>query len=174
MSGYPVRALGTVKTVPHLPGSITSLSAKKIAVAVLGAALVLAGIAALLLPGPGLLLILLGLIVWAWEFEWAAARVERMREKALTAAKTGVETVPRIVASTLSALAVIGVGVVWGLDPELDRIWIIGPGLPFGGWGTGVVIIVGGVVALGLLVWSVVRFRYGSDTGSPTAPRQRV
>lgn len=174
MSRYPARALGTVETVPHLPGITTTLSPKKIAVAVLGAVLVLAGIAALLLPGPGLLLILLGLIVWAWEFEWAAARVERMREKALTAAKTGVETVPRIVASTLSALAVIGIGVVWGLDPEVDKIWIIGPGLPFGGWGTGVVMILGGVVALGLLVWSVVRFRYGSNTASSTAARQRV
>ena len=77
-------------------------------------------------------------------------------------------------ASTLSALAVIGIGVVWGLDPEVDKIWIIGPGLPFGGWGTGVVMILGGVVALGLLVWSVVRFRYGSNTASSTAARQRV
>lgn len=150
------------------------MSPKKIVVAVLGAVLVLAGIAALLLPGPGLLLILAGLIVWATEFEWAAARVDWLRGKALDAAATGVQTWPRIVASTVSALLVIAAGVVWGLDPEFDQVWIVGPGLPFGGWGTGGVIVAGGVVALVLLGYSLKRFRYGNAETSSPASSQRV
>lgn len=139
--------------------SALALSPRKIAVSVLGAVLIGVGIAALVLPGPGLLLILAGLVVLATEFEWAEKRVDWMRVQALGAADAGVQTVPRIVLSALSALVVMAVGVFWGLDPQIPEVWIIGPDLPFGGWTTGAAIIIGGIVALVLLAYSIKRFR---------------
>ncbi len=153
--------------MPRIPGTSLALSPWKIIVSVLGGALIAVGVAALVLPGPGLLLILMGLVVLASEFEWAEHRVDWMRVQALGAAEAGVQTVTRIALSTLSALVVIAVGVVWGLNPPIPQIWIIGPDLPFGGWGTGAAIIVGGIIALVLLVYSVKRFRVDGDS-APT------
>lgn len=56
-------------------------NAKRIAVFVVGAAIALTGVAMLVLPGPGLLVIVAGLAVLATEFVWA--------ERALDAAKAG-------------------------------------------------------------------------------------
>lgn len=131
-----------------------------------GGVLILAGVAALVLPGPGLLLILVGLVVLATEFEWAAARVEWMQVKALRAAAEGVSTWPRIAASTLSAFVVMAAGVVWGLDPTVPEVWVFGPSLPFAGWATGVAVVAGGVIALVLLGYSVRRFRWGATAAA--------
>lgn len=57
-------------------------SAKRIAVLVLGVALVAAGLAMLVLPGPGIVVVILGLAVLATEFVWA----ERMLDVAKTQA----------------------------------------------------------------------------------------
>ena len=149
------------------------MSPKRIIVAVVGAVLIAVGIAALVLPGPGLLLILVGLIVLATEFEWAEKRVDYMRGKALTAAAAGVATWPRIIVSAVSALAVLAAGVVWGLDPEIPEVWILGPHLPLAGWTTGGSIIGGGIIALGLLVYSVKRFRFGDEL-APAEQRQQA
>jgi uncharacterized protein (TIGR02611 family) len=46
-------------------------SAKRVAVAVIGGALVVAGLVLMVLPGPGLLVIALGFAVLATEFAWA-------------------------------------------------------------------------------------------------------
>ena len=54
-------------------------SAKRIAVTVVGAALLLAGLAMMVLPGPGLLVIILGLAVLATQYAWAAALLERTK-----------------------------------------------------------------------------------------------
>ena len=136
---------------------------RKLAVAAVGGVLLVAGAAALVLPGPGILMILAGLVVLATEFEWAERRVEAVRDKAFDVAAAGVATWPRIVASTLSALIVMAVGVWWCTDPEIPEIWIFGPDLPFGGLTTGIAIVAGGVIALFLLGYSLKRFRYGLD-----------
>ncbi len=138
---------------------------------VVGGALVLVGVAGLVLPGPGLLLILAGLVVLGTEFEWAATKVEWVRRHALDAAAEGVETWPRIVFSALSALVVIAAGVVWCWSPTIPEFWIVGPQLPFAGYGTGVVVIVGGVVALVLLGYSIRRFRSRGDLPPSKAER---
>ena len=147
-------------------------SVKKLAVVLGGGALVLVGIAALVLPGPGLLLILLGLVVLSTEFEWAEKRVDWVRDSALTAAAEGVQTWPRVGLSTLSALFVIAVGVVWGLAPRIPRLWIFGPELPLAGWGTGGAIIAGGILAVGLLIYSVKRFRIDGEPAPGERDRQ--
>ena len=48
---------------------------------ILGWVLVLVGVAALVLPGPGLLLLLAGLVVLSQEYEWAERRVEPVKDE---------------------------------------------------------------------------------------------
>jgi Putative transmembrane protein (PGPGW) len=132
---------------------------RKAAVTVVGWLLLILGAAALVLPGPGLLLMLCGLVVLSRDYAWAARRTSPVRRRAMQAASAGVETYPRIAFSVLSALLLIAVGAVWWMDPSIPTVGPIGPGLPLGGWETGISIILSGFVALGLLVYSLLNFR---------------
>jgi hypothetical protein len=132
---------------------------RKTWITLLGWVLVLVGIAALVLPGPGLLLLLAGLIVLSQEYDWAERRVEPVKKKAFDVAQAGVSTYPRILLSLLGALGLIALGVVWWDSPEIPEIGPVGPSLPFGGWATGSTLILSGLIALGLLVYSVKRWQ---------------
>ncbi|MDQ2647944.1 MAG: PGPGW domain-containing protein [Actinomycetota bacterium] len=70
-------------------------SGKRIAVFVVGLALVLAGCAMLVLPGPGLLVIIAGLAVLATEFAWAEHLLDKAKEQASKAKDTGTGWVRR-------------------------------------------------------------------------------
>jgi uncharacterized protein (TIGR02611 family) len=52
---------------------------RKSAVAIIGFSVVIIGVALLVLPGPGILVILAGLAILAAEFEWAGRHLERAR-----------------------------------------------------------------------------------------------
>jgi tellurite resistance protein TerC len=54
---------------------------KRIAVAVIGFTVILVGVALLMLPGPGLVTIALGLAILATEFVWARSWLNRAREE---------------------------------------------------------------------------------------------
>ena len=136
---------------------------RKTWVTVLGWVLTVAGIGLLALPGPGMLTLVAGLAILSQEYDWAERRLHPVKEKAFDAAAAGVETWPRIVMSTIGALVLTAVGVVWWVDPTIPEFWIVGPRLPFAGWGSGLSIGLSGVVALGLLVYSVRRFRHGIE-----------
>jgi uncharacterized protein (TIGR02611 family) len=60
-------------------------SGKRIAVTVVGGFLVIVGIALLVLPGPGLLVIILGLGILATEYVWAERLLKMAKQKALQA-----------------------------------------------------------------------------------------
>jgi uncharacterized protein (TIGR02611 family) len=60
-------------------------NSKRMAVAVLGAVLVVAGLAMLVLPGPGLLVVVAGLAVLATEFVWAERMLDYTKDRASTA-----------------------------------------------------------------------------------------
>jgi hypothetical protein len=126
----------------------------------LGWLLVVAGIAALVLPGPGLLMLFAGMALLATQYEWAERRLEPIREAALKTAADGVKTWPRIIFSVLLALGIIAVGFVWGIHPTApswwplaDKWWLIG------GWGTGGTLIASGVIALAMIAYSFHKFR---------------
>jgi uncharacterized protein (TIGR02611 family) len=140
---------------------------RKIGVLILGWLLVIVGIAALVLPGPGLLLLFLGLALLSTEYAWARTRVDPVKERALKAARDGVQSKTRIAVSIVSALAIVAVGVVWGLNPEIPEFGIFGPRLPFGGWGTGTTLVLSGLIALALVIESIRRFRPAKETSSP-------
>ena len=146
--------------------------AKRIVVEGAGWLLVVAGIAAIALPGPGLLMLFGGLAILSQQYTWAERRVEPVKRKALQAAAESVQSWPRIVISGLFALGLIGVGVVWGLRPPApewwplaDRWWLLG------GWGTGATLIFSGVVALAMIVYSFLNFR---DVADPKAEAASV
>jgi hypothetical protein len=132
---------------------------KKVAVTVLGWVLVCGGLAALVLPGPGLLLLLAGLAVLATEYSWARRRVDPVRERAFQAAEFSVSAWWRIALTAFGGLWLVGLGILWWLDPRIPELWVLGPRLPAAGPGTAVSLVVSGLVVWGLLVYSIRRFR---------------
>ncbi len=143
---------------------------RKAWILVVGWLLVIVGVIAMPLPGPGLLILLAGLIVLSQEYEWAERRVEPVKKKAFDVAKVSVSSYPKILLSALGACSIIAFGVFLGINPEIPRLGTIpaigpvgpievGPNVPLGGWTTGSSIIFSGLIALGVLIYSVVRFR---------------
>lgn len=134
-------------------------AAKRILFEVLGWLLLVVGIAALVLPGPGLLLMFAGLAVLSQQYEWAERWVDPVQFRALKGAAESVETWPRIVASILFSLVLIGCGVLWIVDPDAPTWWPLDDSwwLPGGVW-TGVTQVVSGFLALALIVYSYRRF----------------
>ena len=57
-------------------------SARRIAVTVVGGVLLLAGAVMVVTPGPGLIVIILGLVVLATEYAWARRALDKARERA--------------------------------------------------------------------------------------------
>jgi hypothetical protein len=122
---------------------------KKVGSGALGGVLLIAGVALLVLPGPGLLLVLAGLLVLATAFPAAWRFVGPVQERARKAAERNVSTRPRLAFSTLTGIALIATGIVW---------WLV-PTLPLGGWPTGSSLILSGIILLALLVISYHRVK---------------
>lgn len=119
---------------------------KRVLLGAAGTVLVLVGLALLVLPGPGLLLVLAGLILLGRAVPAVARFEEPVRVRAMQGVEASVASRWRIAGSLLAGLGLIGAGVVWGLHP---LSW-----LPFAGWSTGSSLILSGVILLGLLLWS--------------------
>lgn len=141
---------------------------------VAGWTLVVLGVAALILPGPGLLLLAGGLAVLSTRYTWAKKRLAPVRRQARHFAALSVSTWASIGVSSLGALTLISLGIVWVIGPEapgwwpLDAQWWL-----FGGWGTGVTLIASGLIGLTLLGYSLVKHR-PSRTGWNVHRRERV
>lgn len=118
-----------------------------------GVALLLIGIALLVLPGPGLLLVLAGLLILSDQFPAAARYVDPVRERAVRAAEESVASPVRIAGAALTAAALLAAGLFWGLMPEL----------PFGGWPTGAGLILSSLLLVALLVYSYRTTRESRD-----------
>lgn len=133
---------------------------KKVAVQVAGWLLVLVGIAALFLPGPGLLALFAGMALLATQYEWAERRLEPVKKAALRTAADSVSSWGRIAVSGLLIVFLVGAGVVWGLQPPVPSWWPLDAKwwLP-GGWGTGGSLIASGIIAAAMLVYSYLNFR---------------
>lgn len=132
---------------------------KRLVLETLGWLLVVAGIAALVLPGPGLLMLFAGLLLLSREYEWARRRVEPVRLRALRGAADSVQTWPRILFSSVVALVLLCLGILWMVHPHSPQWWPLKASywLLGGSW-TGVTLEVSGVLAFFLLVYSYRRF----------------
>ncbi|MFC4852452.1 PGPGW domain-containing protein [Actinophytocola glycyrrhizae] len=119
---------------------------KRATIAVVGALVLVVGVALLVLPGPGLLLVLAGLVILATEFPALERHVDPVRDRAMKAAEDSVSSPLRMAGSVLVGLGLVAAGIVWGL-----RVF---PWLPWAGWSTGSSLIVSGLVLFALLGWS--------------------
>jgi len=141
-------------------GIVVKSTAKRIALEGLGWILVLVGLAAIVLPGPGLLALFAGVALLATQYEWAERRLEPVKKAALRTAADSVKTWPRIAMSAAGVIWLTAMGVVWGVHPDAPGWWPLADKwwLP-GGWGTGASLIVSGVVAGAMVVYSYLNFR---------------
>ena len=136
---------------------------KRVALEVVGWVLVLGGIAALVLPGPGLLAIFAGLVVLSQQYEWAERRLEPVKRQALESASDSVQTWPRISLATLGASMIVGFGVLWLAQPDAPSWWPVAKKWwLYGGWAPGITLVLSGLFAMAMIVYSYRRFR-----GSP-------
>ena len=134
-------------------------AARRLTLEIVGWTLLVAGVAALVLPGPGLVMMFAGMLVLSQQYDWAERRVEPLRLRAMRAAAYGVEKRSRIIGSSIGVLWMFAWGAVWfwapptpGWWPIDDRWW-----LP-GGVATAITLVASGFLAAGLLVWSYRRF----------------
>lgn len=139
------------------------VAVRRLALETLGWTLVVLGIAALFLPGPGLLMLFAGTVVLSRQYEWFDRRLMWIKRLAMEGASRGVQSWPKIAGSVLGVAWLIGLGIYWGIGSQVPAWWPLSHDLwLIGGWGTGGTLIFSGLVALGLLVYSFRRFR-----GSP-------
>ncbi|MFJ3037481.1 MULTISPECIES: PGPGW domain-containing protein [Streptomyces] len=136
-------------------------SIRRTALGSLGAVLLLIGVALLVLPGPGLLLVFAGVVLLARAVPALDRFVAPVRVRAMRAAEESVSSRWRIAGSVLVGLFLLAAGVAWGLVPEL----------PYSGWATGASLLVSGLVLFALLVWSHRRVQ-AARRGSPSTPGQ--
>ena len=135
-------------------------AAKRVALEVVGWGLVLVGIAALILPGPGLLALAAGLAVLSQQYAWAERRMRPVERRAKRAAAESVQSVPRIALSLLLVAWLVGVGVLWIVRPDAPGWWPIDDAWWLkGGWPTGVTLIGSGLIALAMIIWSIKNYR---------------
>lgn len=139
-------------------------AARRLALEVVGWTLVVAGIAALILPGPGLLMLFGGLAVLSQQYEWAERRLAPIKYRALKGAAESVETWPRIVMSMAGVLLLVAAGVLWAMDPEVPEWWPVHERwwLP-GGLATAITQIASAVIAFVLIIYSYRRFHGNPD-----------
>ncbi|MGD9483469.1 PGPGW domain-containing protein [Streptomyces sp. TRM70308] len=124
---------------------------KRVGLIATGAVVLLTGVALLVLPGPGLLLVFAGVVLLGRAVPSVARFEEPVRLRALRAAEDSVASPWRVAGSVLAGLGLLGAGVVVGLG--------VLPWLPFTGWSAGSSLLVSGLVLFALLGWSWRRVR---------------
>jgi uncharacterized protein (TIGR02611 family) len=118
----------------HSPGAwirVIARNAKRLMVFIAGVAVLLAGFAMLALPGPGVLVIILGLVILATEFAWAERVLDRTTSTAAGAANKLTDN-----RKGRSALALSGVGMIVGgivVAIMFDRLLIVGVSVAIAG-----------------------------------------
>ena len=139
---------------------VVKSTVKKVAIQGLGWILVLVGIAALVLPGPGLLALFAGVALLATQYDWAERRLEPIKKAALRTAADSVKTWPRVLMSSLGVLWLTALGVAWVVDPDVPGWWPLDDKwwTP-GGAGTGISLVVSGLIAGAMIVYSYLNFR---------------
>ncbi|HEX7107242.1 MAG TPA: PGPGW domain-containing protein [Acidothermaceae bacterium] len=122
---------------------------RRVTISVVGLIVLLVGVVMLIAPGPGFLVIALGLLILSVEYEWARRHLDRAKGHARTLADKAAANRLSTAISTLFALGIVGLGGVLALTQFL----------PASGLATGVSVAFGGLVALSTIVYSVVQRR---------------
>ncbi len=117
---------------------------KTAVIAVLGGVLTLAGIALLVLPGPGFVLVAAGLAVLATRFPWAKKPLDYAKDKAQQGVEEVAKSPWRAAGAMLAALVLVVLGV----------LALAGVDLPFLNAFTAVVLILSGLFLVGTVIFA--------------------
>jgi uncharacterized protein (TIGR02611 family) len=130
---------------------------KTVVVGVLGGLLTLAGIALLVLPGPGFVLVAAGLAVLATQFDWAKKPLDYAKEKAVEGMEEVGRSPWRAAGAVLCALVLVGLGiaVLAGVDLPLVNAF------------TAVVLIASGLFLVGTVAYARAKEKRGDPIGPP-------
>ena len=123
--------------------------ARRAAVTLAGVVLLAIGAVLLVAPGPGLIVVALGLLVLGTEYEWARRHATRTLHRARQAADQAAARPAALAGTGAFGLGIVVLGVVLTVDREL----------PGGGFSTGLSLVFSGVVTLATLTWAVRRRR---------------
>lgn len=133
-------------------------SVKRLVVLVVGVAFLGAGIAMIPLPGPGMIVIIIGFIVLATEFVWAERALDRVRGRAAAAAGAlNEQRISRAIAAVTGVALIIGGGFTVVI---FDSHRVLGASVVFAG-------ICGLIV---LLPWTVRILGAGRDASDDRLP----
>lgn len=132
---------------------------RRVTVAVVGGALTLAGIALLVLPGPGFVLVAAGLALLATQFAWAARPLAYAKDRAQVGMDEVAQSRPRAALAVVGALALLVAG----------ALEIAGVDLPLVNLLTAALLILSGVGLLGTIVYA--RRRGNGAASTTTADR---
>lgn len=111
---------------------------------VLGAILLIAGIALLVLPGPGFVLIAAGLALLATRFDWAKRPLDYAKDKAQQGVKEVRDNKIKAGVALVCALGLAGAGI----------LALAGVDLPFVNTLSAILLIVGGLFLVGTVVYA--------------------
>jgi uncharacterized protein (TIGR02611 family) len=132
---------------------------KRLLIQAAGWVVLVVGIAAIPLPGPGWMLLYAGVKILSTQYEWADRWLEPVELRALRGAAEAVETMPRVVLSGIFAAGVGLFGVLWVVEPDVPSWWpVADKWWLFGGPWTGVTLLISCLLATALLVYSFRRF----------------
>jgi cation:H+ antiporter len=153
---YGVLALAVlVRDRRHIPALATPFAqwaaparaARRVAVTITGAALLGLGAVLLVAPGPGLIVIALGLLVLGTEYEWARRRAHSTLHRAQRAADAAAARPAMLAGSATFAAGLVVLGVALAVSDSL----------PGSGLASGLSLVVSGIAIAATLVWSVRR-----------------
>jgi uncharacterized protein (TIGR02611 family) len=137
---------------------------RRIAVTVVGTVILAVGVVLLVAPGPGLLVILLALIVFAVEYEWARRHLAAVRARARSAADKAAASRVATASAILFGIGAIGLG----------GVLIFTDVLPLSGVGTGASVALGGLTVLATTVYSVREMRRAEKAGENEPAKTRA
>jgi intracellular septation protein A len=135
---------------------------KRFAVTILGVALLVLGAAMMVLPGPGILVIVGGLALLATEYVWARKLLKTARAKAEVVQEAAVASPLRTAATVVFGVGLLGLGLAMVFLRDVD--------LPF--WSP----VTGGIMAVTALIllattYLTIRAAKGQETTYvPTGP----
>ncbi|HET7312671.1 MAG TPA: PGPGW domain-containing protein [Mycobacteriales bacterium] len=121
--------------------------ARRAVVTLAGVVLLAVGAVLLIAPGPGLIVVALGLLVLGTEYEWARRHATRTLHRARQAADQAAARPAALAGTAAFGAGLVGLGVVLTL---VD-------GLPGSGVSSGASLVVSGAITLGTLAWAVRR-----------------
>jgi len=128
---------------------------KRSAVTILGVALLAVGAAMMVLPGPGILVIVAGLAVLATEYVWARSLLDKAKTQAEKAQEAAVASRWRTAGTIAFAVGMLALGIAMLVKPDLD--------VPFWSGITGGILVITALI-LFTTTYLTIRAHRGEDT----------